>query len=56
MSKTAESGETFAPNVPAYTWRDASIPGALTDEAALMSWREILDYSRADRVSAWAIE
>ena len=56
MRKTAESSETFAPNVPAYTWRDASIPGALTDEAALMSWQEILDCSRGDRVPAWAIE
>ena len=56
MSKTAESGETFGPNMPAYTWRAASVPGALTDEAALMSWQEILDCSRGDRVPAWAIE
>jgi 1,2-phenylacetyl-CoA epoxidase catalytic subunit len=56
MRKTAESSEPFASDEPNYTWRDASVPGALTDEAALMSWREILDCSRGDRVPTWAIE
>ncbi len=32
-----------------YIWRDASIPGALTAEAANMTWQEILDLSRGDR-------
>ncbi|NQW73330.1 MAG: DUF2191 domain-containing protein [Actinobacteria bacterium] len=33
-----------------YVWRDASIPGALTAEAANMTWQEILDHSRGDRL------
>lgn len=32
-----------------YLWRDASVPGALTAEAAHMAWQEILDLSRGDR-------
>ena len=33
-----------------YIYRDASIPGALTAEAANMTWQEILDLSRGDRL------
>jgi hypothetical protein len=33
-----------------YICRDASIPGALTAEAANMTWQEILDLSRGDRL------